>query len=233
MELNLNNGNILISGKVGIEKEKLVKHLVRKVHDKKCIFYLDGHEAEMADVEFLFRENQSTTAYGEEEPDEATIKEILGVLTDQLEYRISFIRECNVNSIDECVGTLVRKFKFQDVEYMADDIVKVETDDGYRYVLADNLCKYVKNVEFFKGEYHPTQTILAMVESFTADKDLNENLNFIARAGGRANQSLIQTCQCVEQVPTELRLSFPTRVEMVGRNKGIIYHNGVFSNYEI
>lgn len=38
MELNLNNGNILISGKVGIEKEKLVKHLLRKVHDKKCIF---------------------------------------------------------------------------------------------------------------------------------------------------------------------------------------------------
>ena len=65
MELNLNRGNILISGKVEIEKEKLVKHLLRKVHDKKCIFYLDGHEAEMADVEFLFRENQSTTAYSE------------------------------------------------------------------------------------------------------------------------------------------------------------------------
>lgn len=187
----------------------------------------------MADVEFLFRENQSTTAYGEEEPDEATIKEILGVLTDQLEYRISLIRECNVNSIDECVGTLVRKFKFQDAEYMADDIVKVETDDGYKYVLADSLCKYVKNIEFFKGEYYPTQTILAMVECFTADKDLNENLNFIARAGGKVNQSLIQTCQYVEQVPKELLLSFPTRLEMVGRNKGVIYHNGVFSNYEI
>lgn len=38
MELNLNNGNILISGKVGTGKEKLVKHLLRKVHDKKCIF---------------------------------------------------------------------------------------------------------------------------------------------------------------------------------------------------
>ena len=233
MELNLNNGNILISGKVGIEKEKLVKHLLRKVHDKKCIFYLDGHEAEMADVEFLFRENQSTTAYGEEEPDEATIKEILGVLTDQLEYRISLIRECNVTSIDECVGTLVRKFKFQDVEYMADDIVKVETDDVYKYVLADNLCKYFKNVEFFKGEYYPTQTILAMVESFTAENALNESLNLIAYTGGRANQSLFQTCQCVEQVPTELLLSFPTRLEMVGRNKGVICHNGVFSNYEI
>lgn len=114
-----------------------------------------------------------------------------------------------------------------------DDIVKVETDDGYKYVLADSLCKYVKNVEFFKGEYYPTQTILAMVECFTADKDLNENLNFIARAGGKVNQSLIQTCQYVEQVPKELLLSFPTRLEMVGRNKGVIYHNGVFSNYEI
>lgn len=233
MELNLNSGNILISGKVGTGKEKLVIHLLMRVHDKKCIFYLDGHEDEAPNVEFLVGDNQSTTAYGEEEPDEATIKEILGVLTDQLEYRISLIRECNVNNIDECVGTLVRKFKFQDIEYMADDIVKVETDDGYKYVLADNLCKYVKNVEFFKGEYHPTQTILAMVESFTADKDLNEKLNFIARAGGRANQSLIQTCQCVEQVPTELLLSFPTRLEMVGRNKGVICHNGVFSNYEI
>lgn len=231
MELNLNSGNILISGKVALEKEKLVKHLLSKIHDKKCIFYLDGHEAEMADVEFLFRENQSTTAYSEESSED-TIDEVLEILTDQHEYRISLIRECNVNSIDECVGTLVRKFKFQDVEYMADDIVKVETDDGYKYVLADNLCKCVKNVEFFKGEYYPTQTILAMVESFTADKALNENLNFLACAGGRTNQSLIQTCQCVEQVPMELRLSFPTKVEMVGRNKGIIYHNGVFSNYE-
>lgn len=233
MELNLNNGNILISGKVGTGKEKLVIHLLMRVHDKKCIFYLGGHEDEAPNVEFLFRDNQSTTAYGEEEPDEATIKEVLGVLTDQLEYRISLIRECNVDSIDECVGTLVKKFKFQDTEYMADDIVKVETDDGYKYVLADNLCKYVKNVEFLKGEYFPTQTILAMVESFTADKDLNENLNFIAYTGGRVNQSLIQTCYDVEQVPKELRLSFPTRVEMVGRNKDIIYHNGVFSNYEI
>lgn len=232
MELNLNNGNILISGKVELEKEKLVKHLLSKIHDKSCIFYLDGHEAEMADVEFLFRERQSTTAYSEE-LSEDTIDEVLGVLTDQSMYRNSLIRECHVNSIDECVGALVRKFKFQDVEYMADDIVKVETDDGYKYILADNLCKYVKNVEFFKGEYYPTQTILAMVESFTVDKVLNENLNFIAYAGRRVNQSLIQTCQDVEQVPNELRLSFPTRVEMVGRNKGIIYHNGVFSNYEI
>jgi hypothetical protein len=186
----------------------------------------------MADVEFLFRENQSTTAYSEESSED-TIDEVLGVLTDQSEYRNSLIRECNVNSIDECVGTLVRKFKFQDIEYMADDIVKVETDDGYKYVLADNLYKYVKNVEFFKGEYYPTQTILAMVECFTAENALNESLNLIAYTGGRVNQSLIQTCQDVEQVPKELRLSFPTRVEMVGRNKGIIYHNGVFSNYEI
>lgn len=232
MDLNLSSGNILISGKVELQKEKLVKNLLRKVHDKKCIFYLDGHEAEMADVEFLFRENQSTTAYSEESSED-TIDEVLGVLTDQSKYRNSLIRECNVNSIDECVGTLVRKFRFQDVEYMADDIVKVETDDGYKYVLADNLCKYVKNVEFFKGEYYPTKTILAMVECFTADKVLNESLNLIAYTGGRVNQSLIQTCQDVEQVPKELRLSFPTRVEMVGRNKGVIYHNGVFSNYEI
>lgn len=231
MELNLNNGNILISGKVELEKEKLVKHLLSKIHDKSCIFYLDGHEAEMADVEFLFRERQSTTAYSEE-LSEDTIDEVLGVLTDQSMYRNSLIRECHVNSIDECVGTLVRKFKFQDVEYMADDIVKVETDDGYKYVLADNLCKYVKNVEFFKGEYYPTKTILAMVECFTADKVLNDSLESVAHAE-RVNQSLIQTCQYVEQVPTELRLSFPTRVEMVGRNKGVIYHNGVFSNYEI
>lgn len=72
-----------------------------------------------------------------------------------------------------------------------------------------------------------------MVECFTAENALNESLNLIAYTGGRVNQSLIQTCQDVEQVPKELRLSFPTRVEMVGRNKGIIYHNGVFSNYEI
>lgn len=231
MDLNLNNGNILISGKVEIEKEKLVKHLLMRVHDKKCIFYLDGHEAEMADVEFLFRENQSTTAYSEESSEDI-IKEVLGVLTDQFLYRNSLIRECNVDSINECVGTLVRKFKFQDVEYMADDIVKVETEDGYKYVLADNLCTYVKNVEFFKGEYYPTKTILAMAECFTADKVLNDCLESIAHAE-RVNQSLIQTCQDVEQVPKELLLSFPTRVEMVGRNKGVIYHNGVFSNYEI
>lgn len=231
MELNLNSGNILISGKVGTGKEKLVKHLLMKVHDKKCIFYLDGHEDGGPGVEFLFRDNQSTTAY-EEEPDETTIKEVLGVLTDQFLYRNSLIRECNVDSIDECIGTLVKKFKFQDTEYMADDIVKVETDDGYKYVLADNLCKYVKNVEFFKGEYYPTKTILAMVECFTADKVLNDSLESVAHVE-RVNQSLIQTCQYVEQVPTELRLSFPTRVEMVGRNKGVIYHNGVFSNYEI
>lgn len=231
MELNLNSGNILISGKVEIEKEKLVKHLLSKIHDRKCIFYLDGHEAEMADVEFLFRENQSTTAYSEESSED-TIDEVLRVLVDQFLYRNSLIKECNVDSVDECVGTLVKKFRFQDTEYMADDIVKVETDDGYKYVLADNLCKYVKNVEFFKGEYHPTQTILAMVECFTADKVLNDSLEMIAH-GGRVSQSLIQTCHDVEQVPKELRLSFPTRVEMVGRNKGIIYHNGVFSNYEI
>ena len=229
MELNLNSGNILISGKVGFGKEKLVKHLLMKVHDKKCIFYLDGHED--GGVEFLFRDNQSTTAY-DEESSEDTIKEVLGVLVDQFLYRDSLIKECNVNSIDECVGTLVKKFRFQDTEYMADDIVKVETDDGYKYVLADNLCAYVKNVEFFKGEYYPTQTILAMAECFTTDKVLNDRLELIAH-GGRVKQSLIQTCQCVEQVPTELLPSFPTRLEMVGRNKGVIYHNGVFSNYEI
>jgi len=38
MDLNLSSGNILISGKVELQKEKLVKHLLRKIHDKKSVF---------------------------------------------------------------------------------------------------------------------------------------------------------------------------------------------------
>lgn len=237
MELNLNSGNILISGKYGRGKTRMVRSLLNKQvcggEHKTCIFYLDYHIWDVLDVEKSFRLDKNTVVYGEGEPEEETVSEILHILVEQYEYRNELMKEHNKYTINDCVGIKIREFRFQETVYMADDIVKVETENRYKYILAKDLDKYVKNVEFFTGDYEPTTTILAMDECFTRDETSLRLLELILRDGQLKGQKVIKTYQHLEQVSGMDLTLFPTKVELTSRNVGIVCRKGVFSNYEV
>lgn len=237
MELNLNRGNILISGKCGTGKTHMVRNLLNKQvcgeKHKTCIFYLDYHIWDVLDVEKSFRLDKNTIVYGEGEPEKETVSEILHILVEQYMYRNELTKEHNKYTINDCVGIKIRGFRFQETVYMPDDIVKVETENGYNYILAKDLDKYVKNVEFFTGDYEPTTTILVMDECFVRDETSLRLLELILKDGHVTGQKVIKTYQHLEQVSGMDLTLFPTKVELTGRGVGVVCRKGVFSNYEI
>lgn len=240
MELNLNNGNILISGRCGTGKSCLVRRLLNSEvfgnggKHKTCIFYLDYHWSDVLDVENNFKIDRYTVVYGEGEPEETTISEILHAVVAQYEYRNELMKEHNVDNISDCDEIPISAFIFQDRKYMPDDIVKVETDNGYNYILAKDLPKFVKNVEFSPCKYESTTTVLALDECFIIEDDTSIRLlELILQDGQSKGQKVIKTCQYLGQLHGIPATLFPTKVELTGRKVGVVCHNGVFSNYEI
>lgn len=240
MELNLNNGNILISGRCGTGKSYLVRSLLSSEvflnggKHRTCIFYLDYHINDVEDLEKSFILDKYTTVYGEAEPEEGTISEVLHTVVAQYEYRNELIKDNKVGNIEDCAGIVVNTFIFQDRKYMPDDIVKVETDNGYNYILAKDLPKFVKNVEFSPCKYDPATTVLALDECFIIEDNTSIRLlELILRDGQSKEQKVIKTCQYLGQLHGIPATLFPTKVELTGRKVGVVCHNGVFSNYEI
>lgn len=181
--------------------------------------------------EFLKAVNQW---YGEAEPEEGTISEVLHTVVAQYEYRNELIKDNKVGNIEDCAGIVVNTFIFQDRKYMPDDIVKVETDNGYNYILAKDLPKFVKNVEFSPCKYDPATTVLALDECFIIEDNTSIRLlELILRDEQSKEQKVIKTYQYLGQLHGIPATLFPTKVELTGRKVGVVCHNGVFSNYEI
>ena len=230
---------MLLVGKCGTGKTKTIKDILRQVVDsgKVNVVYLDQHKNDYNDVKEICGNLLNKTNVLKEEE----LESLLTALQKQCQLRRMAISYLNLSSIEKQRGQQVITYYINGVEYMPDDIVQYNSQDGLqKFAIAkeyyENINANSKSSISYEcyNVYEPTKTIVCIDEFYPNDmSDVINGMLYntaldLVRFGKTTLQNVICTSQSFSITPEYKRFC-----DIM--NEKFMFHNSAdnSANYEI
>ena len=206
------NESMLLVGKCGTGKTKTIKDILRQVVDsgKVNVVYLDQHKNDYNDVKEICGNLLNKTNVLKEEE----LESLLTALQKQCELRRMAISYLNLSSIEKQRGQQVITYYINGIEYMPDNIVQYNSQDGLqKFAIAkeyyENINGSSKLSMCYESNnlYEPTKTIICIDEFYP--NDMSDAINGmlyntaldLVRFGKTTLQNVIYTSQSFSATP--------------------------------
>ena len=168
------NESMLLVGKCGTGKTRTIKYILKQLvsNEKVNVVYLDRHKNDYNDVKEICGNLLNKTNVLKEEE----LESLLTALQKQCQLRRMAISYLNLSSIEKQAGQHVITYYIDGVEYMPDDIVQYNSQDGsQKFAIAkeyyENINANSKSSISYEcyNVYEPTKTIVCIDEFYPND----------------------------------------------------------------